>query len=156
MSKVEIRAEPPLEDVLAVTRNMRARDHEEIFAIRWHDDPDMLAQEVLASGAFRWGAYLDGRPVAMFGAYPQWPKVWSAWSFGTDDWRRVAPRIARFMMEFMRPALEHSGAIRLFCWSMETHTDANRWLEFLGAKKEVTLDNYGKNGQAFCCYGWTR
>ena len=156
MARIEIRPAPGLDDVLAVTRNMRARDAEEIFALRWHDSPCHLAEEVMHAGEFRWGAYLDGRPIAMLGAFPQWPRVWSVWSFGTDEFRKVAPAMARHVKTFMIPALENAGAIRAFCWSMEAHTDACRWLEFLGAAPEVKLDKYGKNGQTFVCYGWTR
>lgn len=156
MPKIEIRPEPEFEDVLIVASQMRERDAEEIYALRYHEDPELLAGEVVHSGAFRWGAYIDGEPVAMFGAYPMWPGVWSVWSFGTDRWSRVAPAMARFMKSFITPALINAGAHRVFCWSMEAHTDACRWLEFLGAKPEATLDNYGKNRQRFVCYGWTR
>ena len=154
--KITLIAEPPFEDVLVVARAMRQRDAEEIYAIRWHEDPEALAAEVVTSGAFRWGAYYEGRPVAMIGACPLWPNVWTVWSFGTDEWNRVAPALAKHARKFMLPALEGFGVIRAFCWSMEAHTDACRWLEFLGATAEVTLDNYGKNGQRFVCYGWTR
>lgn len=153
---VDLRAAPALPDVLHVVRHMRQRDFEEIFATRYGSDRAEFAQEVVSTGDFRWGAYLDGKPVAMIGAVPRWPRVWSVWAFGTDDWPAVALSLTKHVRRFMLPALYRSGAIRADCMALATHDDARRWLRALGAREENTVDNWGKNGQKFVSYVWTR
>lgn len=153
---VLILPEPPTLDVFYVARRMRARDREEIGATSWTDEPGELVTKVMASGAFRWGVYLDGRPVAMIGATPKWPRVWTAWAFATDDWPRVVLSATRHVRSFMIPALYNAGAIRVEATAMEAHTDARKWLTRLGATPGNPLANYGKDGQTFITYSWSR
>jgi len=154
--RIELRAEPPFADMLEIAQNLRGCDREEIFATRFGEDPEQLARDTVNSGAFRWGAYLDGKPVAAIGAVPRWPKVWSMWAYGTDDWDKVALTLTKHGRKFILPALLNSGFIRADAMSLATHTQAHRWMELLGARPEKTLDNYGKNGQTFVSYVWTR
>lgn len=156
MSQIDLRAEPPFQDMLDICRNLRERDREELFATRFGDDPADLANSAVASGGFRWGAYLDGRPVAAIGAQPRWPGVWTAWAYGTDDWPRVALTLTKHVRRFMLPALLRAGAHRVDAFALETHTDARRWLEMLGARPKNILAKWGRNGENFVCYVWTR
>lgn len=153
---VKIVAQPSYADTLTVASNLRERDREEIFATRPDENPADLARDVIASGAFRWGAYVDNRPVAAIGAFQRWPNVWSVWAFGTDEWRSAAGALTKYAIRNMRPALYRSGALRVDCMSLATHTDARRWLELLGLRPEKTLDNWGKAGESFVLYSWTR
>lgn len=154
--KIELRPTPSFEDSLRVVQNLRDRDRDEIFATRWTDDPAAVARDVVATGDFRWGAYVDGRPVALIGAFPRWPRVWTMWAFGTDEWDKVVLALTRHARRFMMPAIFNSGAIRADCYALASHHDARRWLVYLGAAPEKFLDNYGKNGEKFVCYCWTR
>lgn len=142
--------------MLHIAMNLRARDHEEIYATRYGEDPAEVARDVVHTGAFRWGAYLDGVPVAAIGAFPRWPNVWTCWAFGTGDWAKVALTLTRHATTFMMPAMQRSGAIRIDALALEAHTDARAWLAFLGGRPEKVLDNWGKNGQSFVSYVWTR
>lgn len=154
--RVEIRVAPPFEDVLFVAQNLRERDRVELFATRFTDDPDGIAHDAVRSGNFRWGAYLDGEPVAMFGGFPRWPGVWTMWAYGTDKWPSVVRAITRFGLNFIAPALYHAGAHRMDALSYAGHDDARQWLQFLGAEAEFTLEKWGKNGEDFVCYRMTR
>lgn len=156
MAHVELRTEPPFEDMLLIAQNLRERDREELFATRYGDDPADLARDAIRTGAFRWGAYLDGRPVAAIGAFPRWPNVWSAWAYGTDEWPKVVLTLSKHVRRFMIPALYRAGAVRVDCCALETHYDARKWLTAMGAEAEITLDKWGKNGQSFVNYVWTR
>lgn len=49
-----------------------------------------------------------------------------------------------------------NGAHRLECRSMDGHTEAQAWLECLGAHREGTLKAYGSGGEDFHCYVWRR
>lgn len=153
---VLILAEPAEGAVAFVAQNLRARDREEIFATSWTDDPQELVAKVLSGGAFQWGVYLDTKPVAIIGATPRWPGVWTAWAFATDDWPRVVKSATRHVRDFMIPALYNAGAIRVDATAMEAHTDARKWLTRLGATPGNPLANYGKGGQTFITYTWSR
>ena len=135
---------------------LRERDREEVFALRYEEDPARLAMDTFALGEFQWIAYADQTPAASIGAFPVWPGVWQCWAYGTDRWPEVVRTLTKHVRRFMRPALLNSDARRLQCWAMESHDDARKWLKFLGAQEEARLDNYGKNGQTFVCYSWRR
>jgi len=146
-----------LADVTHIARNMRPRDREEIFATRYGEDTDKLAHDTLSTGPFQWCAVADdGEPIAVIGAHPRWPNVWSAWAFGTARWPEAIGLLTRHVRRFMLPALYNSGAARVDAMSLATHEDARKWLEFLGAKPKEKLDNWGKNGEDFVNYVWTR
>lgn len=154
--KIEMRAEPSYEDMLVIASNLRERDRQEIFATRYGENPADLAADVVRTGAFRWAFYIDGRPVAAIGAFPRWPNVWSVWAFGTDEWDKVVLAITRHARRFMYPAMFRSGATRVDCMVLATHRDARAWLEYLGLRPEKVMDNWGKKGEGFVCYCWTR
>lgn len=146
-----------LVDALYIAHRLRARDAEEIYALRWHDDPDKLAMEVVqVPPDMVWTATHNDLPVAVFGAYPTHPKVWTVFAFATDEWAKCVLTVTKHIKRFMIPAIDATDAIRVQCWAMSTHDDARKWLKILGAVEGPTLDFYGKNGQDFTCYSWTR
>jgi hypothetical protein len=153
---VDLRVQPPLPDVVEIVRNLRERDRAEIFACQFGDDPVGFGQQVCAAGAFQWGAYIDGRPVAIIGAMPRWPRVWSMFAFGTDEWDKVVLTLTKHARRFILPALYRSGAHRLECAALEAHEDARKWITFLGGQEETRLANYGKNGECFVGFVWMR
>ena len=145
------------DDLDWVVRRMRQRDIQEIYATRWDDDPRRFVEDIMASGDFGWVAGTDdGLPVAAFGAVPLWNGVWDVWMFATDEWPRVALGVHRFIKKVMIPALEESGCHRAQCRSLATYTWSHRWLESLGAYKESELPHFGKEGELFYLYCWTR
>ncbi len=154
--KIELQKEPTYEQALYIAENLRERDRQEIFATRYDESIEGLARDTVALGGFSWVALVDGVPVAVIGATPRWPKVWGIWSYGTNDWDKVVLTLTRHALRFMRPALYNSGAIRVDCMALAAHTDARRWLEYLGLRPEKKLDKWGKNGETFVSYCWTR
>ena len=143
-------------DLLFVADRMREWDRREVFATQWDDDAAKLVSNILAGGEFGWVAGVDGLPVAAFGAIPVWNGVWQVWMFATDDWPKVALGVTRFIKKVMIPALEEVGCHRAECRSMDGHDVAHRWLECLGAHKESELPHFGRDGQTFYLYCWTR
>lgn len=145
------------EGVYHVCRHMRAKDAEEIFATQWSDDRDVLAQNVLQVCKFGYILHADdGTPVVCGGAVALWPGVWSVWMFATDRFDEIAIATHRFAKTIFFPALEDVGYVRLECRSIVSHTTAHRWLESLGGRCESAVSNYGKDGQDFLLYCWTK
>ena len=143
-------------DLLYVADNMRALDADEVFATSWTDDRASLVAGILGGGEFGWIAGDGGLPIAAFGAVPSWNGVWQVWMFATDDWPKVAFEVTRFIKRIMIPSLEEVGCHRAECRSMDTHTVAHKWLKTLGADKESEMKHYGRDGQTFYLYCWTR
>jgi RimJ/RimL family protein N-acetyltransferase len=135
---------------------MRDADRGEIFAGRWRTDPNQLAVDCTAIGDFGWVAKKNGTPIAVVGAVPVHPGVWSVFMFATDDFRQISISLTKFVKRVMIPALVQSGAHRAECKSMEGHEEAHRWLELLGAEREATHPEYGRNRETFHTYVWRR
>lgn len=146
---------PTPKGMIHIAQNMRAPDREEIFATRWDDDPVSLALDSCAITEMSWMALLDDEPVAAIGATPLWPRCWSVWAFGTDKWDNVVLTLTKHVSRFMFPAITAIG-LRAQCFTLSTHTQAHRWLEFCGMDREATLPNFGKNGETFYLYAWRR
>lgn len=143
-------------DVLYVAQRMRDADRREVYATRWSDRPEDLARDTMICGDFSWILGTDV-PVAAIGAYAMWPNVWSVWMFATDDFPQIRLSATRFVRHGMIPALVESGAHRAECRSLADHAEAHAWLELLGAKKEGSPHfKFGKNGEDFCTYVWSR
>lgn len=138
--------------------NMRARDGAEIFGMRPHDNPLLLAHEVLAA-AVRGRAQIAfhaGRPAAIVGVTSMWPRVWTIWAFGTDAWREVAVDVARHARNDLKPWLLKRGAHRVQCESRFDHVEAHALLERFGAVREAVLKSYGRDGADYFLYAWRR
>ena len=137
--------------------NMRAKDAEEIFATQWADDREVFTDFVMRAGGFGYVLHADdGEPVVAGGACPLWPGVWSVWMFATDRFGEIAIATHRFAKEVFFPVLKDVGYIRLECRSMASHKIAHRWLESLGGRREADVSCYGKGGQDFILYCWTK
>lgn len=141
-------------DVLHVAANMREWDRKEIFALRWGDEASDLANDVLRVPGFSWVAYADDVPAAVIGAMPMWPRVWSVFAFGTDDFPKVGLTLTKHVRRFMIPALQNQGAHRAQCHSIEGHEEAHRWLETLGAHTEPLIRGFGRNRENFIPFVW--
>lgn len=142
--------------VFPVAENMRAADRAEIFATRFDDSAERLAGEAIQTGSLiGWVAGLE-EPIAAFGCHMLWPGVYSMWLFATDSFHQIGLPVTRLVIRDIVPMLFEGGAHRLEARSMEGHTDAQRWLETVGARREATLKGYGRDGQDFHVYAWER
>lgn len=134
------------ETVLAVCLHLRERDHEEIYGLRWEDNPFVVMNEVMAQKDFAWVAWYENRPVAVFGGAPIHPGVWQMFAFGTDEFDTIARPLTRFAIKTVIPQVFAMGGRRLQCDSHEKHTGAHRWLRRLGATQESVRKGYGRDG----------
>jgi hypothetical protein len=152
-----LKVELPL--VQHITANLRPADRLEAHATRWNDSDEDLATEIMAwAGGVSWIAALPdtGEPVAVLGACNVWPGYWSCFMMTTDKFPQIGFPLTKFAKNRMIPLLMELGGWRGEARSMVSHTEAHRWLEALGAKRESTLKCYGKNGEDYFNYVWTR
>ena len=141
--------------VLPIAENMREWDKREIYATRYDECPEGVADAVMHTGDLAWTAGLD-KPIVAFGCAEMWPNVYSMWLFATDDFGRIGISMTKLIVRTIVPLLFEAGAHRLEARSMEGHDDAQRWLEVIGAKREATLKGYGRERQDFHVYTWER
>jgi hypothetical protein len=145
------------EGVHYVVERMRSKDRDEVFATQWDEDNSSFANNILRVGDFGFVLHHDdGEPIVCGGAVPMWPGVWSVWMFATDRFDEIAMSTTKFAKRVFFPALEHTNWHRLECRSLASHSVAHRWLESLGAYKESETPNYGKAGETFLVYCWTK
>jgi hypothetical protein len=138
-----------------VVTHMRERDHAEIYALRWDEDPEKLVQEMLpVTRAMCWVWERDGVPVSVQGAVPSRPGVWQVFAFGTDDWPRVVLDMTRLARRFIVPALLRAGFRRCECRALASHVDSRKWIVSLGAHEEAVLEAFGNKGETFISYVW--
>ena len=149
-------ADLTFDSVKHVAINMRSKDREEIFATRWSEDPEVVAEMIETLKPIGFVALADdGEPVCVLGAYEMWPKVLSVFMFATDRWNEVSIGTTKAVKRTLIPYALSEKFIRAECKSLSTHEDAHRWLESLGASKESEHPCYGKNGETFFTYSWT-
>jgi hypothetical protein len=144
---------PDFVSVMHVAANMRESDRSEIFASRWNDSLVDLASDCMWSHMC-WVAFLD-EPIAVIGASPMHPGAWNVFMFATDRFQEIAFELTKFIRRVIIKTLRECGANHAQCYSIEDHKDAHRWLEMLGAKS-VPVPSFGKNGEDFRLYMWTR
>ncbi len=140
------------ESVLYVADRMRRGDREEIAATREPFDTVELTRDCLRVGHFAWVAGRDDPPIAVVGAVPMHPGVWSCWMFATDEFPRIALGLTKFARRVIIPSLAQSGCRRAQCLSAEGHDVAHEWLRSLGAIEESRMEGYGKSGETFVCF----
>jgi len=154
MSEIAIK-EANYTDLLFVAENMRLTDKKEIYAMRWSDDPAMLARDALTvSPGMSWTVGKNV-PIAAVGVAPKWPGVWSAWMFATPRFAEVGITMTKFIKKKVIPMIyDHAHRVEAISWS--GHSEAHKWLESLGATAENPLREYGKNKEDFITFVWRK
>lgn len=136
-----------------VARRMRASDAEEIGPLIKSAE-DLALRASMSSYAKI--ASVDGKPVSVFGASETALTCWQVFMFATDDWSLVSGTVTKHIKRTMSRYLYKTGANRLECRALDTHTDAHAWLKFLGAKKESEIEEYGANARTYFMFRWLR
>jgi len=143
-----------LRDLSYIAANLRPDDKAEIDCQCEAWKPAQLALAALQGMAYV--VTLDGNPEAAFGATEQRTGLWIAWSWGGNRMHRCVPAITRFFYEVLGPDVAAQGAWRVEARAMAGNDLAVRWLTRLGAQQRCELPGYGKNGEPFLLFDWTR
>lgn len=144
-----------LRDLSYIAANLRPDDVREIDCQFQSWTPIALAVMSLRGPAYV--VTVNGNPEAAFGANPTPnPGLWIAYSWGTPRMWRCVPRITEFVKDVLIPNLIAAGAQRCEARAMSDHTSAHRWLKRMGAIEQGDLESYGRNGEDFKLFHWTR
>lgn len=147
-----------IRDVTYVSANMRPQDARELYCqLPEGTNSTELAYLALNGAWCAYTAFLNGKPAGVFGmtAANYAETVYSAWAFGTKNFRRVTPRIGRYCLQVVAPRLVVAGARRVEVRSIHDHDLAHKWLTGLGAARECDLVDYGRNGERFTLWSFT-
>lgn len=143
-------------DLSYVAANIRAEDKAECEAqmgeIHYMDLAAMHLRD------FTNIALLDGNPVCAFGACrAQGEHLWSAWSFSTRHVAPAIPAVTRHIRRVLIPQVTAlPEATRVEARAMAANVMACRWLKLMGATERCDLPGYGRGGELFKLYDWTR
>lgn len=143
-----------LTEVLHVAHNMREWDRKEIFACMFDDSVDTLAMSVVSSQySFVLG---NTEPIAVMWSACIRPGVWSIGMFATEKIGEIGLGLNRFAKRVFIRGLVESGAHRAEAKTMDGHYDAKNWMVKLGAEYEATHPFFGRNGEKFHTFAWTK
>ncbi len=139
-----------------IAYNLRQADRQELAATMGAFDSSLIAAASARATVGFIAAADDGMPVAAVGATRLWPGVWQVGMFATALWPEVALGATRHVKRWLMPAVREAGAHRAHAFSLATHHEAHRWLEWLGASRETTLRGWGRGGEDFILFAWWR
>jgi hypothetical protein len=143
-----------IRDLSYIAVNLRPEDRAEIDCQLDDWTPTMLALHAMQGPAYV--VELDGNPEAAFGAAELRSGLWIAWSWGTRRMKRCVPRITTFFWEVLGPDVAATGAWRVEARALASNDLALRWLRRLGATERCRLPAYGRSGEDFILFDWTR
>lgn len=143
-----------LRDLTYIVANLRPEDRQEIECQVEYWDITTIA--LAAMQGFAYVVELDGNPEAAFGACEQRSGLWIAWSWGSKRMPRCVPAITRFFHAVLGNQVSKAGAWRVEARPLAGNELAVRWLKRLGATERCALPSYGKNGEDFLLFDWTR
>lgn len=142
-----VKAEPA--HILNVCQHIRADDLREISETRWTSED--IAESLWQVPGGKFAVVHDGIPVALLGVVPVWPGVGQAWLIGTDEIGSRGVEVMKASKRIIKTLLDLEMH-RIHAYSAVFHTQAHRWLEMIGFRRESTLKQYGKTGEDFYCY----
>ena len=143
-----------LRDLSYVASHMRASDRGEVEC--QIDEWSAVNVAALSLRDYAYVVELDGNPEAAFGCGQVRRGYWIAWSWGTDKLLRCIPAMVEFITNELQPAVYAAGALRVEARALASHRQAQRFLDRIGGSFCCNLPAYGKNGEDFVLYQWTR
>jgi hypothetical protein len=151
---------PNPDDVRAVALLMRQRDRDEFMPLTHFTEH----HELVSSLTERFGEHPDcfvvmshDGPVAVGGMLLHRPNVATLLFFASDAFAgRVAADFTRFVKQRLFPGYVAKGVHRIECQSLEDYTSVHNWLEVLGLKREATMPGFGRGGETYIQFSWTK
>jgi hypothetical protein len=143
-----------LRDLSYVAANMRAVDRAEVEC--QVDEWNAVAIAAMSLRDFAFVVELNGNPEAAFGAGQVRKGYWIAWSWGTNRLTKCLPVMVDYIMTRLQPDIYSAGALRVEARALKSHCQAHRFLKRIGGHLRCDLPAYGKGGEDFLLFDWTR
>lgn len=140
-----------------VAERMRAKDVEEFLALSFARNKAELADAMVEKYGANTQAFCfsDGaEPVAVGAMVEARPNVITLMFFATDNFPRLALRIARFTKHRLFPNYRQAGVHRIECVSIAGYEHAHKWIRLCGMKEEGAFRGFGKGGETFHQFAW--
>lgn len=143
-----------------VASRMRIWDRREIFAGRFDDDVETFTRELVTAlpMAAEWQVACadDGAPIAVVAIWWRTPVAIEVNAFATDDFAKIVLPLTRWIKRVVVPHFMASGVTRAECRALADHTEAVRWLELLGARREIEIPDLGRDGETYVQMAWRK
>jgi len=98
-----------------------------------------------------WVFSYNGQPEAFYGVCETLPGIWSVFGFGTENFYKIKYTVTKFIKKRVIPIVVAKNARKAVAL---VRGDGNKWLQFLGAKIEVVLKGWGKDGSNYTMLTW--
>lgn len=103
------------------------------------------------TSGYCWVFFYDGKPEAFYGVCETLPGIWSVFGFGTKNFYKIKYTVTKFIKKRVIPIVVAKNARKAVAL---VRGDGNKWLQFLGAKIEVVLKGWGKDGSNYTMLTW--
>lgn len=103
------------------------------------------------NSGYCWVFSYNNQPEAFYGVCETLPGIWSVFGFGTENFYKIKYTVTKFIKRRVIPILIAKKARRAVAL---VRGDGNKWLQNLGAKIEVVLKNWGKDGSNYTMLTW--
>lgn len=152
---------PTFREVEEVAHNMRDTDIQELAAIYPFDDRTSVADAYIKQWrSFETSGlccYLEnGDPVAIGLTIMSRPNVITLSFISTDDFGQIAKPGAKYLKGTLFPNFQAKGVHRIETVTVDGYEVNHRWLGMLGLKHEAEHKMFGKNGETFHTFAWTK
>lgn len=139
---------------------MRQRDRDEFMPMtHFERHADLVSSLVERFGEHPdcFTVFDDPGPVAVGGMLLHRPNVATLLFFATDDFKgAVAADFTRFVVQRLFPRYRERGVHRIECQSLDGYEEVHRWLGVLGLEKEAVLRSFGRGGEDYVQFAWTK
>jgi len=147
-------------DVRHVCRHLRAEDAAEQFAVRFDDDPEALADDLLRMQALAIKHLAlctdDGEAAVLVGAFIKGPGLAGFHMCSTPRIGEIGREGHRFGKRRFIPAVLVPNVTRAETRILASHSHARRWVRACGFREEGISARLGKNGEDFVQVAWLR
>ena len=139
---------------LEIARGISAEDMRNIAATRPGVTPGSLTTACAAAKELAIIAYDRDEPIAVMGAMPWHPGVYSGYMFATDRFPVIGLAMTKWARRHYFAALRQLGARRVEAHIIERDIKTRRWLSAIGATEEAGVPQFGVNGEPFVRFSY--
>ena len=142
-----------LPELMALAPGLRDQDRAELAATSFSDQPSDWLTSFDPAACYQQGYFWHHELVAVCAAQQTHPGHYSLGFVAALSWLAASKPISLHIRHQVKPQLVALGMRRATALSLASHSQAHRWMGFLGMRQEAELKSYGKNGEDFLIFG---